>query len=205
MEFATIEGVRLGFGYNNIVVTPDLAHLTSFPFISDSALGTSNDPMKILAAVQATIQLQDGALWLAAGMSITAFDVLKITAVALVEFSPQGCDISLFCDGMASMPPDASPSMSIVYVEVNRPIQACERSLLIRAGRDDNRVEHYTRILQVRSSSRTDIVHSRPSVQVDGGLRSLLLVLSLSVRWRFRLHDRWLPPVLLTSRSLPCP
>jgi hypothetical protein len=127
LEFATIEGVRLGFGYNNIVVTPDLAHLTSFPFISDSALGTSNDPMKVLAAIQATIQLQDGALWLAAGMSITAFDILKITAVALVEFSQQGCDISLFCDGMASMPPDAGPSLSIVYVEVSRSIRACKR------------------------------------------------------------------------------
>ncbi len=120
LEFATIEGVRLGFGYNNIVVTPDLTSLTSFPFISDSALGTSNDPMKVLAAVKASIKLQDGALWLAAGMSITAYDVLKITAVALLEFSQQGCDISLFCDGMASMPPDATPSTSIVYVEVSR-------------------------------------------------------------------------------------
>lgn len=125
LEFATIEGVRLGFGFNNIVMTPDLDHLTSFPFISDSALGTSNDPMKLLAAIQGTIQLQDGALWLAAGMTITAFDILSITAVALVEFSKAGCDISLFCDGMASMPPDAGPSLSIIYVEVCFPRLKC--------------------------------------------------------------------------------
>lgn len=109
----------MGFGFNNIVVTPDLANLTSFPFISDSAYaGTGNDPMKVLAKIHESIQLQDGALWLAAGMTITAFDILSITAVALVEFSKAGCDISLFCDGMASMPPDAGPDLSIVYVEV---------------------------------------------------------------------------------------
>jgi hypothetical protein len=112
----TLGGVRLGFGFNNIAVTPGLAHLTSFPFVSNLALGTSNDPMKALVATQATIQLQDGALWLAAGMSIATFNILKITAV----------DISLFCNGMASMPPDSGPSLSIVYVEVSRPTRARE-------------------------------------------------------------------------------
>jgi hypothetical protein len=120
LEFATIEGVRLGFGHNNIIVTPDLQNLASFPFIDNTAsAGTGNDPMKVLSNLKDSIQRQEGAIWLAAGMKITAFDILSVTAVALVEFSKAGCDLSLFCDGIASMPPQVpTREAAILYVEV---------------------------------------------------------------------------------------
>ena len=45
LELATIEGIRLGFGYNSFVQPPDLNNLTSFPFITDNTSGPT-DPMQ---------------------------------------------------------------------------------------------------------------------------------------------------------------
>jgi hypothetical protein len=158
--------------------------------------------MKVLAAIQASIQLQNGALWLAAGMKITAFDVLSITAVALVEFSKAGCDISLFCDGMASMPPDAGPAQSIIYVEVI----SCSnyfQTILIYPGCDGNRVERVTRVLPVRSRSCSDLVHSRAPMPPLWWLRTLLLVSPFRLCWRLCLHNWWLSQVVHATSPLP--
>lgn len=46
LAFATVSGVRLGFGYNSIVRSPTLLDLPQFPFLNDP--GSSNDPTKIL-------------------------------------------------------------------------------------------------------------------------------------------------------------
>lgn len=48
LEFATISGVRLGFGYNSMVKLPSASQLYQFPFISDSATG--EDPLAIVNA-----------------------------------------------------------------------------------------------------------------------------------------------------------
>jgi hypothetical protein len=49
LEFATISGVRVGFGFNSQVNLPTADQLYDFPFISDAAVsGAGDDPMKIL-------------------------------------------------------------------------------------------------------------------------------------------------------------
>jgi hypothetical protein len=49
LQFATISGVRIGFGYNSQVHLPQVDQLYNFPFISDGAVSKSgNDPMKVL-------------------------------------------------------------------------------------------------------------------------------------------------------------
>ena len=49
LEFATISGVRLGFGFNSTVYLPSAELLYTFPFINDaSATQAGNDPMKVL-------------------------------------------------------------------------------------------------------------------------------------------------------------
>lgn len=127
LEFATISGVRLGFGYNSMVRSPAIEELTDFPFINDgSQEGAGNNPIEILKSM--TKPPKDGVLpwvspkqdsyWFAVGMTISAFDLLNVTAVAMLAFKDSGVIASIYADGIATMPPGAKPSGAILYVEL---------------------------------------------------------------------------------------
>lgn len=126
LELATIEGVRLGFGFNSMVRSPSIEEIASFPFIDDAGTeGAGNDPMNILKSMIAIppdnpwVVAKKDSYWFAAGMTVTAFDVLKITAVAMFAFRDSGLIISLFADAVAQMPPNVTDrSELIVYVEI---------------------------------------------------------------------------------------
>jgi hypothetical protein len=80
LEFATISGVRLGFGYNYFVRMPLLNELHEFPFISDGATAKAgNDPYLVLKAMVGSnkpfVFPKEGSYWFCAGMTISAFDV----------------------------------------------------------------------------------------------------------------------------------
>ncbi|KAI1610919.1 hypothetical protein EDD36DRAFT_306992 [Exophiala viscosa] len=128
VEFATIEGVRLGIGYNSLVRQPTIDEIYGFPLIDDgSTSGVGNDPMALLKIMVEPpsgkppwVTPQNGEYWLAAGMTITAFAVLSITAVAMFEFGETGLIISLFADAVATMPPTEGTARSdlIAYAEL---------------------------------------------------------------------------------------
>ncbi len=126
LEFASITGVRLGFGYNSLVRSPTIDQITSFPFIDDAGTsGAGNDPMTILNSMiqnpadQPWVTAKQDSYWFAAGMSVTAFDILTITAVAMFAFRDSGPIISIFADAVAQMPPGAKdPTETIAYVEI---------------------------------------------------------------------------------------
>lgn len=121
-EFATISGMRLGFGYNSMVRSPGIDELTSFPFINDSESAGSNPLDIVKHMTQSTppwVSPKANSYWLAAGMSISAFDVLTVTALALLSFRDGGIIISLYADAVAQMPPAVTDkSEMIVYVEI---------------------------------------------------------------------------------------
>lgn len=121
LEFATISGVRLGFGFNSMVRSPSINELADFPFIKTSgAAGASNNPMAILQSMDPLwVQPKQDSYWLAAGMTITAFDVVAITAVAVFAFRDAGVVISIFADAVAQMPPDVRDTTKmLLYVEM---------------------------------------------------------------------------------------
>ncbi|KAF1834718.1 hypothetical protein BDW02DRAFT_597979 [Decorospora gaudefroyi] len=129
LEFATISGVRMGFGFNSSVRSPDINQITSFPFINDkSAEGAGNDPMKIVKRMTqadpsvpgsvAWVSPKEHAYWLAAGMSISAFDVLTVTAVAMLAFKDSGIIISIYANAIAQMPPRTDRAIAMVYLEL---------------------------------------------------------------------------------------
>lgn len=124
LGFATISGVRLGLGYNSSVRTPQLEEITRFPFVSDGAVsGAGNDPMKILKVMTETspawVTPTNNSYWFAAGLTLVAFDILTVTAVAMVQFKEAGLIISIIADAVAQMPPGVtSRSEMIDYVEI---------------------------------------------------------------------------------------
>jgi hypothetical protein len=109
-----------------MVRSPALEQITTFPFIDDTgASGAGNDPMAILKSmVQSPADLpwvsaKQNSFWLAAGMTVTAFDILSVTAVAMFAFRDSGPVISLYADAVAQMPPAVKDrTFMIVYVEI---------------------------------------------------------------------------------------
>lgn len=121
LEFATISGVRLGFGFNSLVRSPTIAELTDFPFIKNSgSVGAGNNPMTILKNMTPKwVTPKLDSYWFAAGMTITAFDVIAITAVAMFAFRDAGVVISIFANAVAQMPPGVTDTkLMIFYVEI---------------------------------------------------------------------------------------
>ncbi|KAK6429331.1 hypothetical protein LTR95_014522, partial [Oleoguttula sp. CCFEE 5521] len=117
-------GVRIGFGYNSMVRSPSIEELTQFPLIDDGSLGgAGNNPIKLLQTLcnsdNPWVAPKQDSYWFAVGMTITAFDILKITAAALLAFRDSGIIVSLYADAIAQMPPAAtSTSDMILYVEL---------------------------------------------------------------------------------------
>lgn len=124
LQIAIIKGVRLGFGYNSFVRSPQVHELADFPFISDSGISEAgNNPMKILegmrGGVYPWVAPKQDSFWFAVGFSVSAFNLLTATAVALVGFSDEGVVINILADVVCMMPPEApSRDMCIVYVEL---------------------------------------------------------------------------------------
>lgn len=104
--------------------TPELEEITSFPFINDhSVSNTGNDPMAILNAMTSSspawVTPTKDSYWFAAGLSLVAFDILTVAAVAMVQFRDAGLIISIIADAVAQMPPSVtSRSEMIAYVEL---------------------------------------------------------------------------------------
>ncbi|KIV76927.1 hypothetical protein PV11_08776 [Exophiala sideris] len=122
LEFATITGIRLGFGYNSLVTSPTVNQLTDFPFINDKK-SSGNNPLDIVKNMTQTgppwVAPKPDSYWFAAGLTLTAFDILTVTALAMLAFRNNGVSISLYADAVAQMPADAtSTSDMIIYVEI---------------------------------------------------------------------------------------
>lgn len=123
LEIAIIKGVRLGFGYNSFVRSPSVQELADFPFINDTGAGTAgNSPMAVLTAMRGGtnpwVQVKHDAFWFAFGFSVSCFDIITATAVAMLQFSDKGVIANIFADVIAQMPPDSPREASIVYVEL---------------------------------------------------------------------------------------
>jgi len=152
LAFATISGVRLGFGYNSSVRFPTMAELPQFPFLDGSAeANAGNDPMLLLNALvgsrgsnQPWVSPKEDSYWGAVvclilsilsrlphsfnltlesdaskGLTLTAFGILSVTAVLMLEFQDGGVILAVLADGIAQMPPDVpDPDETLFYVEI---------------------------------------------------------------------------------------
>ena len=123
-QFAILRGLRIGFGYNSIVRSPAVEELFDFPLISNGASdGAGNHPMAILEKMSGGenpwVQLKNDELWFAFGFTISSFNLISATAVALVQFGGAGPVFRIFGDLTISYPPDdISATAKLFYIEV---------------------------------------------------------------------------------------
>jgi hypothetical protein len=122
LEIVTIGGITLGFGYNSTVIPPTLDQISRFPFIANGQdMQNSGDPltvmMKLALPSSGVVVPQANSYWFAAGLEGKLLQVLDLTAVVVVGFNPYPT-LGIYARANASMPPEAPPNRSFVYVEL---------------------------------------------------------------------------------------
>jgi hypothetical protein len=131
LEFAEIQGITAGFGYNSFLRYPTVDEVDSFPFISGSYGDPGSDPLALLVNLTETseppkpgtgwISSREGPLWLAAGLEVKAFQTLSVQAVVVLEFNPY-VSLGIFAKAIAAIPAPPSGALSVkeafVYAEL---------------------------------------------------------------------------------------
>lgn len=120
LEFATISGVTGGFGYNSAITLPTVAEVPSFPFLQMPAVKpvTTNPTLDTFLALinSKWFNPLDGSFWVAAGLTVSAFEMLNITAVAVVEWDTD-VKLGIFAVAVADVPSSAS-EFKLAHVEL---------------------------------------------------------------------------------------
>ena len=94
LEFATISCIRGAFGYNVDVRIPAIDDVYKFPLLNaPSESKTIYDTLKELLGPEdkspAWFTPKEDSMWLAAGLTVTAFEMLSVTAVLIAQWTPQ--------------------------------------------------------------------------------------------------------------------
>ncbi|KAJ5105022.1 hypothetical protein NUU61_002369 [Penicillium alfredii] len=113
-EFAEIRGVVGGFGYNNSLQFPTATNVLQFPLISPPGDQKPEDALKSL--MEGTWFFpKNHSFWLAAGLTVLAFELLDVQAVVVVEWDPK-VKIGLFGVATADMPPKVDKKFAHVQL-----------------------------------------------------------------------------------------
>lgn len=121
-EFGDVSGVTAGFGYNSQVRTPTADQIVDFPFVKAKAL-----PEKLDDALEALNELIDpspagwfspasGTNWAAAGLKVSAFQMLSVDAVLVIQFGTS-VKAGIFAVAVGDIPNVSSP-IKFAHVEL---------------------------------------------------------------------------------------
>ncbi|KAF5536846.1 hypothetical protein FNAPI_11620 [Fusarium napiforme] len=114
--YAEIRGVVGGFGYNTSVRIPTMQDVQDFPFLAQKQEATPSKALeKMLAG--GWFSNKQGQNWVAAGMTILAFQMLTVSAVVLVEWG-SGVKLGIFGLATAEMPKHLPKKFAVVQLGV---------------------------------------------------------------------------------------
>ncbi|KJK85506.1 hypothetical protein H633G_10654 [Metarhizium anisopliae BRIP 53284] len=107
LQFATIEGVCGGFGYNSSLTFPTARDVVKFPLIEGKATepGDKDGPLDILDHLLSTKWFfpKKGSFWVVAGLTVKAFEILLVQAVIVIQWNPY-VELGIFGLAAASIP-----------------------------------------------------------------------------------------------------
>ena len=118
LQYATISGLAGGFGYNNNLTLPTVAEVPSFPFLKVPTPAPPSSTMDMLKALinSKWFMHQHGSFWVAAGLTVTAFQMLQVTAVVVVQWDPS-ITAGIYAVAVADMPSTDAP-FKVAHVEL---------------------------------------------------------------------------------------
>ncbi|VUC24972.1 unnamed protein product [Clonostachys rosea] len=121
LEFAEISGITGGFGYNNDVKLPTIETVRQFPFLSGAidASGSLLDFLGNLVRIdgQGSFSPKKDAMWLAAGLKVSALEMIDIDAVFVLSWNP-AISIGIFGVGTANIPKTKKGGRTFAHVEL---------------------------------------------------------------------------------------
>lgn len=110
-----LTGLALGLGYNRRLIVPeDIRRVPDFMLVKalDRPEALANNPMQALFEFHEQVPPARGALWLAAGLRGTSFEIVHITAVLYVALD-RGVDVGLLGIARMALPADDAAVVSI--------------------------------------------------------------------------------------------
>ncbi|EGX44205.1 hypothetical protein AOL_s00210g77 [Orbilia oligospora ATCC 24927] len=116
--FADISGITGGFGYNVDLRWPDVSEVKDFPFVGTRAIESPLNTLRSLTKTGPTgwVNMKDGSMWLAAGLTVSAFQVLSVDAVLVVQWAPT-VRIGLFAVATCDVP-NTKASVKFAHIEL---------------------------------------------------------------------------------------
>lgn len=116
MGYAELRGLVGGFGYNTSVRAPTIDNVQDFPFLAASPPG---EPANALTAMLGGGWFADkeGQNWVAAGLTVLAFQTLTVNAVIVVEWG-SGVKLGVFGLATAEMPRAVAKKFAVVQLGV---------------------------------------------------------------------------------------
>ncbi|KAK3320289.1 hypothetical protein B0T19DRAFT_361934 [Cercophora scortea] len=158
--FADISGLTGGVGVNSNIRLPTASSVLDFPFVKPKGTETTDGP---LAALRGLLQpptpntepwfsAREGSFWIAAGLKATAFQMLTVDAVVVVQLDPD-VQLGIFGVAVCSVPSLHSP-VKFAHAELGI---AC--TLDIKSG---------VFKLEAQLSPRSFVLH--PSCHLTGGM-----------------------------------
>lgn len=118
--WAELSGLVAGVGYNSSIKFPSAAEVPSFPLIAPPPTAGPLDSLRQLMKTEngGVITPRLDSFWIAAGVKVTAFQVLKVDAVLVLSFDPT-IKIGIFGFAVADLPPSPDPGPGkFVHVEL---------------------------------------------------------------------------------------
>ncbi|WP_426595718.1 DUF6603 domain-containing protein [Cellulomonas sp. McL0617] len=134
-----LTGIALGLGYNRRLIVPeDLNKIPDFMLVKalDNPEALANNPMQALYAFRDQVPPSRGALWFAAGLRGTMFEVVNVTAVLYVALDG-GIEIGLLGVARMALPTDDAAIVSIELAMKAR-FSSAEGLFSIQAQLTDN-------------------------------------------------------------------
>ena len=132
-----ITGIAAGFGINRDLVTPDIDHITTHPFMQAlRALGPEPEPMQQLQQMRAIVPPAQGEYWVAAGISFTSFVLVTGELLVTVQFG-DGLDLAILGLARIQLPEPVIPLVNIELALLAR-FSSTEGTLLVQAQLTEN-------------------------------------------------------------------
>ncbi|KAM0272282.1 hypothetical protein ACHAQH_008729 [Verticillium albo-atrum] len=114
--YAEIRGLVGGFGYNTSVAMPTIDTIQDFPFLAQKPEGSASAALtKMLKG--GWFSNKQGQNWVAAGLTILAFQTLTVSAVVLVEWG-SGVKLGVFGLATAEFPKHLDVKFAVVQLGI---------------------------------------------------------------------------------------
>ncbi|KAK0732483.1 hypothetical protein B0T21DRAFT_334666 [Apiosordaria backusii] len=117
--FADFSGLTAGVGINSDIALPTVEQVVEFPFVKPDGTGKPEDsPITTLKGLMEGIWFRpaEGSFWIAAGVKVTAFQMLAVDAVLVVQFSPN-VKLGICAVATADMPSPRS-GFRVAHIEL---------------------------------------------------------------------------------------